>query len=46
MTGHVHLRRDVSSAETCGFVTYVLSFPVAAAYLIWAYVPDAMLDSA
>lgn len=42
---NVRLRRDVSSAETCGFVTYILSFPIAAAYLIWLCIPDEILDA-
>ena len=43
---NVRRRRDVSSAESCGFVTYLLSFPIAAAYVAWAFVPDHILHSA
>uniref|UniRef100_A0A7S3Q4J9 PIG-P domain-containing protein n=1 Tax=Chaetoceros debilis TaxID=122233 RepID=A0A7S3Q4J9_9STRA len=29
-------RREISSAESCGFVTYFLCFPVAWMYIVWA----------
>ena len=45
-TAKVRLRRDVSSAETCGFATYIILFPVSAAYLIWAFAPGKALQSA
>mmetsp|Transcript_17809 Transcript_17809/g.29599 ORF Transcript_17809/g.29599 Transcript_17809/m.29599 type:complete len:186 (-) Transcript_17809:262-819(-) len=42
---NVRRRRDVSSAESCGFVTYLLSFPIAAAYVAWAFFPGHLLHS-
>jgi len=36
----------VSSAESCGFVTYLLAYPIAAAYVAWAYFPEHILRSA
>ena len=43
---NVRRRRDVSSAESCGFVTYLLTYPIAAAYVAWAYFPEHILRSA
>mmetsp|Transcript_21826 Transcript_21826/g.26688 ORF Transcript_21826/g.26688 Transcript_21826/m.26688 type:complete len:146 (-) Transcript_21826:5-442(-) len=38
-------RRKNSATEACGFLTYMLSFPIAAAYIAWCCLSDEMLAS-
>lgn len=33
-------RRDGSDAESCGYVTFILSIPLSVIYFLWAFLPD------